>query len=68
MRNHYGYIKRTVGSDGDHVDVFVGPNMDANTVAIVDQCDESGSFDEHKVILGVETIDQATKTYLANYS
>ena len=68
LRNHYGYIKRTMGSDGDHVDVFVGPNMDANTVAIVDQCDEKGVFDEHKVILGVETIDQAKKTYLANYS
>lgn len=37
LRNHYGYIKRTNGKDGDHVDAFIGNHPDSDTVVVVNQ-------------------------------
>lgn len=68
MNSHYGYIKRTEGADGDHVDVFVGNNPGSDNVFIVDQIGADGAFDEHKVMLGFDTIDQAKSSYLKNYT
>ena len=69
MQHHYGYFKRTEGKDGDQVDVFVKEGTeDAPTVYVVDQVDpDTGHFDEHKVILGAESEQDARETYLANY-
>jgi len=70
MVDHYGYIKRTEGNDGDHVDVFLGPEAasDRPRVAIVDQRDiETGRFDEHKIIIGAEQFKEK-ETYFRNYS
>ncbi|HEY0960917.1 MAG TPA: hypothetical protein VGE69_00995, partial [Pseudomonadales bacterium] len=67
MAHHYGYIKRTEGADGDHVDVFVGPNPDSSQVYVVDQVDKDGKFDEHKVLMGFNTREEAEAGYLANY-
>ena len=39
MAHDYGYIKRTLGADGDHVDVFIGDQPDSETVFVVDQVD-----------------------------
>src|SRR5947207_146513 len=58
MADHYGYIQRTVSeADGDHIDVFVGPNPESEWVFVVYQVNpESGrGFDEHKVMLGYDT-------------
>ena len=33
----YGYIRRTKGKDGDHVDVFIGAHKDSEVVFVVDQ-------------------------------
>lgn len=64
----YGYFKRTVGADGDQVDCFVGPNKDSEFVVIVNQHDAiGGTFDEHKVMLGFNTLAQAKATYRASY-
>jgi len=71
LANHYGYIKRTEGKDGDHVDVFLGPKAeDAKApVFIVDQISpETGKFDEHKVVLGASSEQEARAIYAANYS
>lgn len=68
MHNHYGYLKRTEGADGDHVDVFIGPNPDSNKVFIVDQVNEDGTFDEHKVLLGFDSKLKARSGYKSNYS
>ncbi len=58
MPAHYGYVKKTEGADGDHVDVYIGDHPKSDFVAVVDQVDhKTGEFDEHKVILG--TLDQA---------
>lgn len=67
MNNTYGYIKGTNGKDGDHIDIFLGDNLESDKVFVVDQF-LSGKFDEHKVMLGFNTIKQAKNAYLKNYS
>lgn len=69
MPDHYGYIKRTEGADGDQVDVYVGPKPDSDRVFVVDQKDaETGDFDEHKVLLGYETPGAALDAYEKAFS
>lgn len=66
MNNTYGYIRGTEGVDGDHIDVFLGDT--GNGVYVVDQLKEDGSFDEHKVMYGFGSMDEAKEAYLSNYS
>lgn len=69
MPAHYGYIKRTEGADGDHVDVYIGPDHASKNVYVIDQKDaETGKFDEHKVMLGFGSEAQARATYLKGFS
>jgi hypothetical protein len=66
---HYGYIKRTRGADGDHVDVFVGPHLKSPHVFAIDQHRlHDRGFDEHKIMLGFATKEQARKAYIAAFS
>lgn len=52
MPAHYGYVLGTEGKDGDHLDVYLGPDHGSRKVFVVDQVDaESGRFDEHKAML-----------------
>ncbi|WP_313033330.1 PLxRFG domain-containing protein [Stenotrophomonas acidaminiphila] len=69
LKNHYGYIKGTVGKDKDHVDVFMTDRAEDTSlpVFVIDQVNKDGSFDEHKVVLGTADEAEARKTYLANY-
>jgi N12 class adenine-specific DNA methylase len=70
MHNTYGYIRGTEGVDGDHIDVFLSDDIDSwngNNVFVVDQYNEDGTFDEHKVMLGFNTIEEAESAYLDNY-
>ncbi len=67
MKHHYGEIVGTEGADGDRVDVFIGSRPDSNRIFIVDQVNEDGSFDEHKVVFGATSEADARKTYLDNY-
>ncbi|MBL0511858.1 LPD38 domain-containing protein [Aeromonas media] len=68
MAHDYGYIKRTMGADGDHVDVFIGDQPDSEMVYVVDQVDPStGKFDEHKVMMGFADEQAARAGYLGNY-
>ena len=68
MVHDYGYIKRTLGADGDHVDVFIGDQPDSEMVYVVDQVDPgTGKFDEHKVMMGFADEQAARAGYLANY-
>ena len=69
MKNHYGYIKKTMGADGDQVDVFLGPDVDSDFVYVVDQVDPTtGKFDEHKVIIGATSEKAAREIYKRNYA
>lgn len=67
MQNTYGYIGKTKSRDGDHIDVFLGNNPESKTVFVVDQINQDQSFDEHKVMLGFDSIEQAREAYLSNY-
>ncbi|MFW1850120.1 PLxRFG domain-containing protein [Acinetobacter guillouiae] len=68
MSDHYGYIKRTVGADSEQIDTYIGKNPESDQVFIVDQIDqETGNFDEHKVMLGFDSQDNATKAYQSNF-
>lgn len=68
MAHHYGYIKGSVGADKDHVDTFIGENPDSKKAFVIDQVNPDGSFDEHKVMLGFNTAEEARAGYLANYA
>ncbi len=81
LKNHYGYVRRvydpssgayvTVGeaADGDHVDVFIGDDLDSHNIYVVDQVDpKTGKFDEHKVLIGWSTMSDAREGYKSNYS
>lgn len=67
MNNTYGYIRGTKGVDGDHIDVFLGPDMNSDMVYVVDQVNTDGSFDEHKVMMGFPSLEDARSAYLSNY-
>ena len=63
----YGYIKRTTGSDGDHVDCYIGTHPFSQTVWIVDQVD-GARFDEHKAMIGFRSEQEALDTYRKGFS
>lgn len=67
MNNTYGYIRGTESLDGDHIDVFLGPDMNSDMVYVVDQVNTDGSFDEHKVMMGFSSLEDARSAYLSNY-
>ena len=65
----YGYIKRTEGADGDHVDVCIGPDHGSDHVFLIDQQDhQTGKFDEHKAMLGYRSREDAVRAYNAGFS
>lgn len=70
MQHDYGYVRGSTGRDGDHIDVFLGPDFKNRDlpVHVVDQHDpETGKFDEHKAMMGFATQKEAVDAYHANY-
>ncbi len=70
MQHTYGYFGGTKGVDGDAIDVFLAHDLDewdGTTVFVVDQYNPDGSFDEHKVMLGFNSQEEAEAAYFANY-
>ena len=61
----YGYIKGTEGGDGQHVDVFLGPNPEQRQNAFVlDELDrDTGKFRQHKVFIGFDNVGAAVRAY-----
>lgn len=70
MQHPYGYIRGSMGTDGDHVDVYVGPHEDATHAYVIDQMKKPDfkEFDEQKVMLGFKSASAAKKAYLAHYN
>lgn len=69
MPAHYGYIKRTTGADGDQVDTYIGDNPASKRVYVVDQKDiGTRLFDEHKAILGANSLTEARDLYARAFS
>lgn len=68
MSDHYGYIKKTTGADNEHIDTYVGRNPESDQVFIVDQIDQkTGGFDEHKVMMGFNSQEEAVQAYSSNF-
>jgi len=67
MHNTYGYFEGTKGEDSDDVDCFIGPNPLSEDIFVIDQLDKDGNFDEHKVMLGFDSSEEAREAYLSNY-
>jgi N12 class adenine-specific DNA methylase len=69
MPADYGYIRRTEGADGDHVDIYLGDVRDSDTVVIINQVNpDTGAFDEHKIVAGVLGRNPALTLYEAGFS
>nr|WP_319566291.1 hypothetical protein [uncultured Rhodoferax sp.] len=66
---HYGYFFGTCGADGDAVDVFVGLFPESESVWVVNQrhVGVKSGFDEHKVMLGFHTEQQARDAYTYSF-
>jgi hypothetical protein len=64
----YGYIADTSGADYEEVDVFLGPDEDAQMVYIIHQRDPvTKKYDEDKVMLWFPTPEEAKKAYEEHY-
>jgi hypothetical protein len=60
----YGYVKGSVGKDGDHVDIFLGDKGPNGKAFVIDQNDPAtGKFDEHKIVAGVDNVAEAAQIY-----
>lgn len=72
MPAHYGYVKGTEGFDGDHVDVYVGPEshkVEKLPVWVIDQIDaDELNFDEHKAMIGFPNSASARNAYFGAFS
>lgn len=72
MRDHYGYIRGTIGKDKDHLDVFIKPGTPqdySGPVFVVDQKHPgTKTFDEHKIVMGAKDSREASKLYEQNYA
>lgn len=68
MHAHYGEIRDTEGVDGDNLDVYVGPNHDSSLVVVVRQHrPDTGAYDEDKVMLGFDSVEEAIGAYKKQY-
>lgn len=69
LNNDYGYIRGTEGVDGDHIDVYLSDNPTEGNVFVIDQVNpQTREFDEHKVMYGFNSAEEAREAYLANFS
>jgi preprotein translocase subunit YajC len=68
MKNPYGYILGTKDRTGEHIDVFLGPDLASKNTYIIDQVDPSGEFDEYKAMIGFKYQAAAEHAYRENYS
>jgi hypothetical protein len=73
MRCPYGFFENVIGADGEHLDVYLGPDPEPETVYIVNQRKKLpegkgfAGFDEQKVMLGFSNADHARRAYLEHY-
>ena len=70
MKYPYGYIRRTDGDDGEHVDVYVGPSHDESKVYVIRQnkAPNFDKYDEEKVMIGFQSEKDAKQAYLIHYN
>lgn len=69
MRHAYGYIRGTLGVDGDHFDVLIGPDEAASTVYLITTMTPPAfsKVDEQKALLGFPSEAAARAAFLGMY-
>lgn len=68
MAAGYGFVKGTVGADGDCVDVFLGPEKASQTVWVISQLGPDGDvFEQHKCMMGFTNWQDACAAYLGSF-
>lgn|GEM_PF-3569355 len=68
MLHDYGFIQDVQGSDGEELDVYVGPDAEAKDVHVVHQlrAPDFKAHDEDKTMLGFSDATAAKTAYLAH--
>lgn len=67
MKADYGYIPQTeAAGDEERLDVYIGPDRDAEYVYAVEQLNNAGEFDEWKLMLGFDSLEDAKAMYLSH--
>ncbi len=68
MKFPYGYVRGTLGLDGDEVDVYIGNNKESDKVFLITQnkAPEFTEIDEQKVMLGFNSPAEAKMAYFAH--
>lgn len=68
MHYPYGEFRGSLGSDGDPLDVYVGPNALSPLATVIHQADpDTGKYDEDKVMVGFDDPNQAITAYKRQY-
>lgn len=69
LPDHYGYIRKTEGNDGDHLDIYMGQKPESDKVYVIDQVHaDTGKFDEHKIMAGYGSGEEALDSYRKAFS
>ena len=69
MKYPYGYIRKTEGMDGDHVDCYLGPDEQAPNVYVIttNKAPKFTQEDEQKCMLGFKSAKEAKDAFLAHF-
>lgn len=68
MKNDYGYIRGTLAQDKDHIDCYLGSDLDSPVVFIVHQRNaRTLEYDEDKVMIGFDSSQAAIYAYLCHF-
>ena len=70
MRFDYGEVLGSMGVDGDPVDIYMGPNLEAPMVYVVHQrkVGRWDEYDEDKCMVGFDCQADAEAAFLSNYN
>jgi hypothetical protein len=71
MRSGYGHIRNHKGADGEALDCYLSPNFFSSLATTSDRIfeviqisPEDGDFDEHKFMIGYDSLQEAEAAYL----
>jgi len=68
MFHHYGYFDGIMGADGKELDVYYNLDGKSDKIFRVIQLDTlTKEFDEYKIMIGFDTIEDAKQGYLVHY-
>ena len=68
MLHDYGYFDSIMGADGQELDFYMNPDAISDKIFRITQLNVlTKEFDEYKIMLNFESIDDARVGYLKNY-